>query len=104
MREFNVEYIKSRRLMLGLTYREMADAMSMKNASTYQKYEKGDYAFKAIHLPPFAEALQCTINSFFTPEIKPRPRNIEGSLSGMTFSFRTENQEGNQALFSNNKV
>lgn len=86
MREFNLEYIKGRRLMLGLTRREVAEALSMKNESTYYKYEKGDYLFKAVHLPPMAEILKCDINSFFTPYESPVKIDYK-DVKGKVFSF-----------------
>lgn len=66
MQELNLEFIKKRRLELKKTMQEMADYMGMKNASTYLKYENGDYAFKAEQLPKLAKALKCRITDFFT--------------------------------------
>lgn len=86
MRKFNLEYIKGRRLMLGLTHQEMADALSFKNGSTYYKYEVGDFLFRAIHLPPMAEILKCDINSFFTPYESPVKIDY-GDVKGKVFSF-----------------
>jgi len=65
LREFNLEYIKNRRQSLGLSLQEAAEAMGMKNASTYMKYENGTYSFKAEQLPVLAEVLKCDIEKFF---------------------------------------
>jgi hypothetical protein len=42
----------------------MAHYLGFKNASTYLKYEKGVYAFKAEHLL-LAEVLKCDLQDFF---------------------------------------
>jgi transcriptional regulator with XRE-family HTH domain len=60
LREFNFLFIKERRKELGKTLHEMADSLEMKNASTYMKYENGEYSFKAVHLPVLAKQLECT--------------------------------------------
>lgn len=65
MQTFNLEYIKNRRLELGLSLQETAEAMGMKNASTYMKYENGAYSFKAEQLPLLAAVLKCEIENFF---------------------------------------
>ena len=44
----------------------MAEILGFKNASTYLKYEKGIYAFKAEMIPVLAKALNCEIGNFFT--------------------------------------
>jgi transcriptional regulator with XRE-family HTH domain len=62
----NLEYIANRRMELNLTLQDMAQALGFKNASTYLKYEKGEYAFKANHLPILCQMLQChAIDIFF---------------------------------------
>lgn len=65
MRRINLPYIVNRRNELTKTLQDMADALGFKNASTYMKYEKGDYAFKADHLPILARELDCSIDDLF---------------------------------------
>ncbi|MFP9128517.1 helix-turn-helix domain-containing protein [Niallia sp. BSM11] len=65
MNELNLIFIKKQRLNLDLTLQEMANFLGFKNASTYLKYENGDYLFKAQHLPTLAEVLNCKIDNFF---------------------------------------
>jgi transcriptional regulator with XRE-family HTH domain len=43
----------------------MAESMGLKNASTYMKYEKGEYSFRAEHLPILAKTLNCEIQDLF---------------------------------------
>lgn len=63
--KLNLDFIKQRRNLLGLTHQQMAKALSFKNASTYFKYENGTYFLKAIHLPVLAKLLQCYMDDFF---------------------------------------
>ena len=65
MRKLNLEFIKKRREEIGLTLQEMAEALGFKNASTYLKYEKGDYCFKGDHLPIVAHKLGCKLDDLF---------------------------------------
>ena len=65
MKSLDHPYIKHRRLELEKTLQDMADALGMKNASTYMKYENGTYAFKAEHLLVLANALKCKITDLF---------------------------------------
>ncbi len=65
--EFNLEFIKARRKEMGMTLQEMAEALGMKNSSNYMKYENGDYAFRAAHLPVLAEKFKCEVENFFDP-------------------------------------
>lgn len=65
MAKLKLEVIKKRRLKLKISLQEMADSFGFKNASTYMKYEKGDYSFKADHVPILAEKLECTIQELF---------------------------------------
>ena len=69
MKAFNLGLIKQRRLELEMTLQEAAEAMEMKNASTYLKYENGTYSFKAEQLPLLAKALKCSTENFFTTRI-----------------------------------
>lgn len=63
--EFNLLFIKERRKELGKTLQDMADSLYMKNASTYMKYENGEYSFRAFHLPILAKELNCNLSNFF---------------------------------------
>jgi transcriptional regulator with XRE-family HTH domain len=63
--KLNLDYISHRRNELGLTLQDMAEALGFKNASTYLKYEKGVYCFRANHLPIMARRLKCTLDSLF---------------------------------------
>lgn len=72
MQTLNLDYIKNRRNELGINLQDMADRMrklnngnGFKNASTYKKYEDGDYKFDAEHLPILAKILKCRITNFF---------------------------------------
>lgn len=69
MKHLDLPYIKSRRIKLGMTLQDAADALGIKNASTYMKYENGAYAFKAEQLPTLAKALRCEITNFFNQDI-----------------------------------
>ncbi|KRI37826.1 hypothetical protein APC20_15415 [Acinetobacter baumannii] len=51
-----------------MTLQEMAEELGFKNASTYLKYETGEYLFKANHLPLLSKKLKCTINQLFFEE------------------------------------
>jgi len=48
-----------------MTLQEAAEAMEMKNASTYMKYENGTYSFKAEQLLLLAKVLKCSTENFF---------------------------------------
>lgn len=65
MNDFNLEFIKDRRNELGIPLQEMAETLGFKNASNYQKYESGEYSFKATHLPTLAKKLNCKVEKFF---------------------------------------
>lgn len=54
-----------RRKILGYSQQEMAETLGFKTASTYLKYENGDYKFKANMLPILAKKMNCKINDFF---------------------------------------
>lgn len=69
MEQLNLDYIKARRIELGLSLQEAANQLGFKNASTYLKYENGDYLFKAEVLPTLAATLECKIGNFFTKQI-----------------------------------
>jgi transcriptional regulator with XRE-family HTH domain len=61
----NLTQIKEKRTKLNISLQDMADDLGFKNASTYMKYEKGIYLFKANHLPIIASKLKCSIESLF---------------------------------------
>lgn len=61
----NLNFIKERRLQLGLTLLEVAHALGLKNAGNYYKYENGEYQLSAAMLPPLAKILNCKIDDFF---------------------------------------
>ncbi|MFP3392190.1 helix-turn-helix domain-containing protein [Brevibacillus sp. SIMBA_040] len=65
MEQINLTYIAKRRMEQGLTLQEMAESLGFKNASTYLKYEKGSYDFKANHLPVLAKKLKCGLHDLF---------------------------------------
>lgn len=65
MKKLNLNLIRKKRKDSQMTLQEMAEIMGLKNASTYMKYEKGDYSFKAEHLPVLAKVLNCEIQDLF---------------------------------------
>lgn len=69
MQTLDLTFIKDRRLELGRSLQDMANAMGMKNGSTYMKYENGTYAFKAEQLPLLSKELKCKITDFFNQEV-----------------------------------
>lgn len=68
MKAVNLQFIQKRRQELGLSLQEMAEHIGFKNASNYMKYERGEYAFKADHLPILAKHLQCELEDIFFEE------------------------------------
>ncbi|MBW8350735.1 helix-turn-helix transcriptional regulator [Bacillus sp. IITD106] len=62
---FNLSFIKKRRTELDIPMQQMAIYLGFKNASTYLKYERGDYSFKAEQLPTLAKVLKCDVSDFF---------------------------------------
>jgi transcriptional regulator with XRE-family HTH domain len=66
MKQINLDFIRTKRQQLGISMQKMAQHLGFKNASTYLKYEKGLYTFKAEHLPVLAEVLKCELQDFFT--------------------------------------
>ncbi|OIJ12694.1 transcriptional regulator [Anaerobacillus alkalilacustris] len=65
MKTLNLDFIKQRRKELNISLQDMAIKLGFKNASTYMKYERGEYSFKADHLPLLAFELRCNIENFF---------------------------------------
>ncbi|QXP99137.1 helix-turn-helix domain-containing protein [Bacillus velezensis] len=47
----------------------LANALGFKDASTYLKYERGEYSFKAKQLPSLANVLECHVTDFFTQNV-----------------------------------
>lgn len=67
--EINLGLIKKKRKKKGLSLQEMARVLGFKNASTYLKYETGEYSFKLDMLPILSEKLEIPFESFFTHDI-----------------------------------
>ncbi|QQE74493.1 helix-turn-helix transcriptional regulator [Brevibacillus composti] len=65
MEKVDLQFIAQRRMESGITLKEMAVSLGFKNASTYLKYEKGEYDFKANHLPVLAKKLNCQLRDLF---------------------------------------
>lgn len=65
MKIIDLGYIKERRNEKKVTLQKMANRLGFKNASTYLKYENGEYAFKAVHLPIIAKTLECRMDELF---------------------------------------
>ena len=65
----NLEFIKNKRIQLNISQQKMAEKLGFKNASTYLKYESGEYAFKADMLPLLSDILKEDMTNFFTDSI-----------------------------------
>ena len=65
MKTLDLEYIKNRRQELNLSQQYIANKLGFKNASTYLKYETGEYAIKAEMLPILSQVLKTDIKNFF---------------------------------------
>jgi len=66
MRKLDLNFIVNRRKKLGFTMKYMADKLHISGASSYYKYETGEYKIKADMLPDLAMTLRCNIENFFT--------------------------------------
>ena len=66
---FDLGYIKKRRKELKISMKKMATELGFKHASTYLKYERGEYSFKAEQLPILAKVLQCKISDFYKQNV-----------------------------------
>lgn len=66
MKKFDLNYIKQRRKLLGLSCESMAELMGLCDRSAYYKYESGSTRFRAEMLPRLSYILQCDIQNFFT--------------------------------------
>ena len=62
---FDLAYIAKRRKQQRITQQEMARKLGFRQASTYSKYENGDYKIKAEMLPQLASILSCQVTNFF---------------------------------------
>lgn len=67
--KFDLILIRNRRIELNLSQQELARALGFKDASTYLKYERGEYSLKAKQLPVLAEILQCKVTDFFVQNV-----------------------------------
>lgn len=61
----DLEYIKNKRQNKNISQQKMAEKLGFRNASTYLKYETGEYAFKADMLPRLSQILDDDIENFF---------------------------------------
>lgn len=66
MERVNLSFIARRRVECGYTQQKMAELLGFKNASTYLKYERGEYGFKAVHIPVLAKKLGCEMRDLFS--------------------------------------
>ncbi|AXU28776.1 helix-turn-helix domain-containing protein [Clostridioides difficile] len=65
MKKINHDFIKKRRNTLNLSLQNVAKELGFKNASTYFKYETGQYSIRADMLPKLSKILDCDIENFF---------------------------------------
>lgn len=68
METINLKFLQQRRAALKLTLQDMAEALDFKHAANYMKYERGDYEFKANHIPILAKKLNCSIEELYSKE------------------------------------
>nr|UWI48571.1 helix-turn-helix transcriptional regulator [Clostridioides difficile] len=66
MKKIDHNFIKKRRNTLNLSLQNVAKELGFKNASTYFKYETGQYSIRADMLPKLSKILDCDIENFFT--------------------------------------
>ncbi|AUA23354.1 helix-turn-helix domain-containing protein [Clostridioides difficile] len=66
MKKIDHDFIKKRRNTLNLSLQNVAKELGFKNASTYFKYETGQYSIRADMLPKLSKILDCDIENFFT--------------------------------------
>lgn len=66
MKRIDYDFIKNRRESKGLSMQYVAQELGFKNASTYFKYEIGEYLIKADMLPKLSQLFECKIENFFT--------------------------------------
>ncbi|HBF2203009.1 TPA: helix-turn-helix transcriptional regulator [Clostridioides difficile] len=65
MKKIDHDFIKKRRNTLNLSLQNVAKELGFKNASTYFKYETGQYSIRADMLPKLSKILDCDIENFF---------------------------------------
>lgn len=65
MERINLALIKQRRDELNISMQEMAGKIGKKNASTWFKYEKGEYVFDAHHIPILSKELNLTKDELY---------------------------------------
>ena len=64
----NLDFVKKRREELRLSPTYMAEALGFANASTYWKYESGNYRLRADMLAKLADILKCEPQNFFVAD------------------------------------
>lgn len=65
MKQVNLVLIQARRKEMRITLQEMASTLGLRNASSYYRYERGDYKFDASHVPIIAKKLKLKMNEIF---------------------------------------
>lgn len=65
MEQFDLDFIKKRRISLDLTLDYMARSLSLSGPGNYHKYENGQYKFRAEQLPKLAILLECKISDLY---------------------------------------
>ncbi|MFS7390762.1 helix-turn-helix transcriptional regulator [Carnobacterium maltaromaticum] len=64
-KQLDLKKIKLLRNKKNISMQNAAESLGLKNASTYMKYENGEYSFKADALPTLSTLLDCEIEKFF---------------------------------------
>lgn len=64
-KQLDLKKIKLLRNKKNISMQIAAESLGFKNASTYMKYENGEYSFKADALPTLSTLLGCEIENFF---------------------------------------
>lgn len=65
----NLSLLKEAREEKKISMQEMAEFLGFKNASTYLKYENGEYSFKLEMLPKLSKKLGIPYKNFFVNDI-----------------------------------
>lgn len=65
MKQVNLEKIKEKMELKKVTQQELAIALGYKDASTVHKLLKGEYQFRAVHVPVLMEMLDLTLKDLF---------------------------------------
>lgn len=66
MPEVNLKAIKKRRLELGITQKEMANALNLSFTEKYARRENGIYKFQVEELPLLAKTLQISLEKIYS--------------------------------------